>query len=63
MVSLIKFYIISQLFSGTCDISVDRISLNPTTYNSPQASHEHECVAWKTARVSYIEGNVCLEVI
>lgn len=42
---------------GICGKSVDRRSGAPAAWNAANASHEHECVAWKTSRVSLVEGS------
>lgn len=46
-------------YDGMCGESRDRTSGDLVPYNANNASHEHECVAWKTARVSYVpESNL-----
>jgi hypothetical protein len=44
-------------YTGRCGESRDRYSGALVAYNAPNASHQHECVAWKTSRVSYVSGS------
>lgn len=44
-------------YDGLCGESRDRDSDELVAWNAERASHEHECVAWKQARVSYVPGS------
>ena len=44
-------------YTGVCGASRDRYSGALAAYNAANASHEHECVAWKTSRVTMVAGS------
>lgn len=44
-------------YTGTCGKSVDRHTGAPAAFNAANASHEHECVAWKQSRLSLVAGS------
>jgi hypothetical protein len=44
-------------YTGVCGQSRDRNTGALVAYNAANASHEHECVAWKTSRVSMVAGS------
>jgi hypothetical protein len=44
-------------YTGVCGQSRDRYSGAPAAYNAGNASHEHECIAWKSSRVSMVSGS------
>lgn len=44
-------------YTGVCGTSVDRHTGAEVAYNADNASHEHECVAWKTSRLSLVPGS------
>lgn len=44
-------------YTGRCGQSRDRYSGALVAYNAADASHEHECVAWKTSRVTEVAGS------
>ncbi len=44
-------------YDGKCGESRDRETGELVAWNADNASHEHECVAWKTSRLSYVEGS------
>ena len=44
-------------YDGRCGQSKDRNSGEPAAWDAPNASHEHECVAWRTDRVALVEGS------
>src|SRR3972149_3993323 len=44
-------------YTGVCGESRDRYSGALVAYNAANASHEHECIAWKTSRLSYVSGS------
>lgn len=41
-------------YTGSCGESRDRYTNKLVDWNAENASHEHECVAWKTSRLSLI---------
>jgi hypothetical protein len=41
-------------YTGMCGESRDRFTNELVDFDAPNASHEHECIAWKTSRVSYV---------
>jgi hypothetical protein len=41
-------------YRGVCGDSRDRFTLQLVDAKAPNASHEHECIAWKSARLSLI---------
>lgn len=43
-------------YAGVCGESRDRASGEPAAWDADDASHEHECVAWNTARVELVPG-------
>lgn len=43
-------------YDGVCGLSVDRFTQQPVAWNAENASHEHECIAWKTSRVTPLPG-------
>jgi hypothetical protein len=44
-------------YSGVCGKSVDRATGALAAYDASNASHEHECIAWKTSRLSLVPGS------
>jgi len=44
-------------YTGVCGESRDRNTGALAAYDAPDASHEHECVAWKTSRLSLVSGS------
>lgn len=44
-------------WTAACGASLDRFSGEPAAPDAPNASHQHECVAWKTERLSYVDGS------
>lgn len=44
-------------YTGVCGESRDRYTGALVAYNAANASHEHECIAWKTSRVSMVSGS------
>lgn len=44
-------------YTGICGESRDRDTGALVAYDAPNASHEHECVAWKTSRLSLVAGS------
>lgn len=44
-------------YTGVCGQSRDRSTGALATWDAAEASHEHECVAWKTSRVSMVSGS------
>lgn len=44
-------------YTGLCGESRDRNTGALVAWDAPNASHEHECVAWKTARVALVAGS------
>ncbi|HEX6292675.1 MAG TPA: endonuclease/exonuclease/phosphatase family protein [Herpetosiphonaceae bacterium] len=44
-------------YTGICGESRDRMTGALVAWNASNASHEHECIAWKTSRVSYVSGS------
>jgi hypothetical protein len=44
-------------YDGKCGESRDRDTGELAAWNAENASHEHECVAWKTSRLSYVAGS------
>jgi hypothetical protein len=44
-------------YTGVCGKSVDRYTGAAAAYNAANASHEHECIAWKTSRLSLVAGS------
>lgn len=44
-------------YTGMCGESRDRNTGALVAYNAPGASHEHECVAWKTSRLRLVAGS------
>lgn len=44
-------------YTGVCGRSVDRHSGAAAAFDAAGASHEHECVAWKTSRLSLVPGS------
>ncbi len=44
-------------YDGRCGESRDRHTGEPAAWDAADASHEHECVAWDTARVTEIDGS------
>jgi hypothetical protein len=49
--------ILPQGWDGVCGQSVDRNTGLPAAFDAADASHEHECLAWKTSRVSLVPGS------
>jgi hypothetical protein len=49
--------ILPEGYAGRCGESLDRDSLESAAWNAADASHEHECIAWKTARVTPVEDS------
>jgi len=41
-------------YTGMCGQSRDRTTGTLVAWNAANASHEHECVAWKTSRAAYV---------
>jgi hypothetical protein len=41
-------------YTGTCGASRDRYTNKLVSWYAENASHEHECIAWKTARLSLV---------
>jgi endonuclease/exonuclease/phosphatase family metal-dependent hydrolase len=44
-------------YTGVCGRSVNRHTGAAAAHDAADASHEHECVAWKTGRLSLIPGS------
>ncbi|HEY9162545.1 MAG TPA: hypothetical protein VIS94_15820 [Desulfomonilia bacterium] len=44
-------------YTGICGMSRDRYTGAPAAFDADGASHEHECIAWKESRLSYVEGS------
>jgi len=44
-------------YDGICGQSRDRFTGKLASWYADNASQEHECVAWKTSRLSYVEGS------
>lgn len=44
-------------YAGRCGESRFRNGTVANPPNQPGASHEHECIAWKTSRLTYVEGS------
>ena len=44
-------------YSGVCGESRDRFTGELVDWDAPDASHEHECVAWKTSRFQLVAGS------
>jgi len=44
-------------YTGQCGQSRDRSTGALAAYDAANASHEHECVAWKTSRLSLVAGS------
>lgn len=44
-------------YTGVCGESRDRDTDLPAAHDADNASHEHECVAWNTARVALVDGS------
>ena len=44
-------------YTGVCGKSVDRNTGAPAAYDAANASHEHECIAWKKSRLSLVPGS------
>lgn len=44
-------------YTGRCGESRDRNTGALVAWNASSASHEHECIAWKTSRLSYVAGS------
>jgi len=44
-------------YTGMCGESRDRNTGVLVSWDAPNASHEHECVAWKTSRLTYVESS------
>lgn len=44
-------------YDGRCGESRDRHTGEPAAWDAADASHEHECVAWDTARVALVDGS------
>ena len=44
-------------YAGKCGESRDRETGELVAWDAENASHEHECVAWKTSRLSYVDGS------
>ncbi len=44
-------------YDGKCGESRDRDTGELAAWDAANASHEHECVAWKTSRLSYVAGS------
>jgi hypothetical protein len=44
-------------YTGMCGESRDRNTGALVSWDAANASHEHECVAWKTSRLSYVAGS------
>lgn len=44
-------------YDGVCGRSVSRFTGDTVTWDAPDASHEHECIAWKTSRLQLIQGS------
>ena len=44
-------------YTGQCGESRDRFTGEPAAWDAADASHEHECIAWKTSRLSYLPGS------
>ncbi|HEY3446222.1 MAG TPA: endonuclease/exonuclease/phosphatase family protein [Myxococcales bacterium] len=49
--------ILPEGWRGVCGKSLDRETGQPAAFDAPGASHEHECVAWKTSRVALVPGS------
>lgn len=44
-------------YTGMCGQSIDRNTGQVVAYNASNASHEHECIAWKTSRLLYVPNS------
>ncbi|MBN1209754.1 MAG: endonuclease/exonuclease/phosphatase family protein [Myxococcaceae bacterium] len=44
-------------YTGVCGKSVDRNTGAPAAFDASNASHEHECIAWKKSRLSLVPGS------
>ena len=44
-------------YTGVCGQSRDRYTGALATYDASNASHEHECIAWKKSRLSMVTGS------
>lgn len=44
-------------YTGICGESRDRYTGELVAWNAPNASHEHECIAWKTSRLSLVPNS------
>ena len=44
-------------YTGVCGESRDRVSGELAAWDADDASHEHECVAWNTARAELVAGS------
>jgi len=44
-------------YAGICGMSYDRNTCAPAAFDADGASHEHECIAWKESRLSYVENS------
>ena len=44
-------------YDGKCGESRDRDTGELVAWDAANASHQHECVAWKTSRLSYVAGS------
>jgi len=44
-------------YAGLCDTSVNRYSGRRVAWNASNASHEHECIGWKTSRLGLMPGS------
>jgi len=49
--------ILPEGYAGKCGESRDRDTGALAAWDAANASHEHECVAWKTSRLSYVAGS------
>lgn len=44
-------------YTGVCGKSINRFTGQVTTYDDDNGSGEHDCVAWKTSRLSLVPGS------
>ncbi|RUT05001.1 hypothetical protein DSM106972_038220 [Dulcicalothrix desertica PCC 7102] len=49
--------ILPKGYTGICASSRDRNTGAPAAWNAKNASHEHECIAWKVSRLSLIPSS------